>query len=149
MSSITWTVQMSYCTAYRQDVDPYRISTPIGYFFANSKVSQSGFDSRNAFSRKLRLARAQNKELPKGVLYFVLSPGVEPGASVPQTDILSIKLREQARNETEMFTFTFRFRAQLPQEVLAERKRGQKLLTGAAFPVASQHPTVKPKNFQY
>ena len=30
-------------------------------------------------------------------LIMVLSPGVEPGASVPQTDVLSIKLREQVR----------------------------------------------------
>lgn len=30
-----------------------------------------------------------------GVLFYVLSPGVEPGSQVPQTCILSIELREQ------------------------------------------------------
>lgn len=35
------------------------------------------------------------------VFVIVLSPGVEPGAPVPQTDILSIKLREQVRNKVQ------------------------------------------------
>ncbi len=28
-------------------------------------------------------------------IVFVLSPGIEPGLSIPQTDVLSIKLQEQ------------------------------------------------------
>ena len=49
-------------------------------------------------------ARAPTKMAPRRVLVFVLvlSPGVEPGAPVPQTEILSIKLREQARNKMKV-----------------------------------------------
>lgn len=39
----------------------------------------------------------KNKSLPRETFVFVLSPGVEPGALVPQTSILSIKLREQMK----------------------------------------------------
>jgi hypothetical protein len=34
-------------------------------------------------------------------LPFVLSPGIEPGALVPQTSILSIKLRERMKKQAE------------------------------------------------
>ncbi len=33
----------------------------------------------------------------------MLPPGIEPGALVPQTSILSIKLRERARNQVEIY----------------------------------------------
>lgn len=44
------------------------------------------------------LAKTKNRPFGLGFLFstFVLSPGVEPGALVPQTSILSIKLRERA-----------------------------------------------------
>ncbi len=51
------------------------------------------------------------KHPQSGVFYFVLPPGVEPGAPVPQTDILSIKLRElifiQLLNESDDITKIF------------------------------------------
>ncbi len=34
------------------------------------------------------------RKTPSGVFLMVLPPGIEPGALVPQTNILSIKLRE-------------------------------------------------------
>jgi hypothetical protein len=43
-------------------------------------------------------SQAHKKKTPVWCFLFVLSPGVEPGAPVPQTGILSIKLREQVRN---------------------------------------------------
>ena len=36
---------------------------------------------------------------------MVLSPGVEPGAPVPQTEILSIKLRERMKNQAKALAF--------------------------------------------
>ena len=32
---------------------------------------------------------------------FVLPPGIEPGVPVPQTNVLSIKLRERVRKQAE------------------------------------------------
>jgi hypothetical protein len=46
------------------------------------------------------LAKRKHHLFKKGGVFVcavVLSPGVEPGAPVPQTEILSIKLREQCR----------------------------------------------------
>lgn len=52
-------------------VDPYRVSTPIGYIFASSNLAQSGFDSRHAFLRKAApCSRPKRKKLPKEFLHF-------------------------------------------------------------------------------
>lgn len=71
-------------------------STGCRYFISfRHKVSGNLFDSCDGFlSEILQLARAHTAKAPKGAMLLVLSPGVEPGAPVPQTEILSIKLRE-------------------------------------------------------
>ena len=52
---------------------------------------------------------------------FVLSPGIEPGSSVPQTEILSIKLREQCGKDTTVIVCCHALQANLIKESMDKR----------------------------
>lgn len=78
------------------------------------------------FFEKLRLAGAPIEKPLSGHLYILVLPlGIEPRALVPQTSILSIKLREQVKNLKLVHLFLYSERR--------SRKKfsGKKFLTGA------------------
>ncbi len=94
--------------------DPYRVSTPIGYFV--SLRSQSSSIGLRFLTQSLPdfAAGAQTKTTPKRVfILFVLPPGIEPESQVPQTCILSIKLREQILNCAVLSALVIYWRAGL------------------------------------
>jgi hypothetical protein len=64
-------------------------------------LTKKVFAQSNDFTSSETLRKVFAKVLQNNIHLAVLSPGVEPGAPVPQTEILSIKLREQVKNKNE------------------------------------------------
>lgn len=66
----------------------------------NSRNIAPPFDSWTQV-KQFTCSGAQIETARLGLFLFVLPPGVEPGAPVPQTGVLSIKLREQVSGQAE------------------------------------------------